>query len=225
MGQREDWEGSASDLLKELAQGKDEKERQREGWPKKPNGLSGTLRRLAPNLRAAGIEISFWREAKSGKRLITLWTRERADETSSPPSSSSPDKRFTGNDKGHQGDDPAQGDNHHRHVLPPSSLDDSVQGKGRLSGGDDGDDGDDDIPPRSSVSGHAVDAQATGACPVRDWARHAATGRAEGQQIPADVARFCLRHVIPLDSFDLRRTGSAVLRALSAAEAAMRHAP
>jgi hypothetical protein len=48
------FEGRASALLDWLNEQADEATRKRDGWPKKPNGLSGQLRRLAPDLRAAG---------------------------------------------------------------------------------------------------------------------------------------------------------------------------
>ncbi len=42
------------------------------GWPGTPKGLGTALRRLAPNLRAAGYEVSFWREPKTRRRLIRV---------------------------------------------------------------------------------------------------------------------------------------------------------
>jgi hypothetical protein len=39
-------------------------------WPKSPRALSGELKRLAPNLRQAGIEVSFERTRKS--RIVTI---------------------------------------------------------------------------------------------------------------------------------------------------------
>ena len=40
-------------------------------WPKAPNALSNALRRMASNLRAAGIEIQFSRADTRGRRLVS----------------------------------------------------------------------------------------------------------------------------------------------------------
>jgi hypothetical protein len=60
------WEGTATQLLEELTKragnGVD-----KAGWPKNANVLSSQLRRLAPNLRAIGIDLQF---GKSGNRFI-----------------------------------------------------------------------------------------------------------------------------------------------------------
>jgi hypothetical protein len=41
-------------------------------WPKAPNALSNALRRMAGNLRAAGIEIQFSRADIRGRRVVSL---------------------------------------------------------------------------------------------------------------------------------------------------------
>ena len=41
-------------------------------WPKAPNALGNALRRMANNLRAAGIEIQFSRADVRGRRLVSL---------------------------------------------------------------------------------------------------------------------------------------------------------
>jgi len=68
------WQGTSSELLDTLVQrvGRDETDRllKRKAWPASPRGLAGDLRRLAPNLRAVGIEVTFEREAR--RRLITI---------------------------------------------------------------------------------------------------------------------------------------------------------
>jgi hypothetical protein len=68
----EPWEGTASALLELLNKARSEGEKAPDGWPKKPNSLSGMLRRLVPNLRAAGVEVSFEREGHRRKRTIYL---------------------------------------------------------------------------------------------------------------------------------------------------------
>jgi hypothetical protein len=53
---RQVWEGSCSQLLKELTQ-KAGDTAKTPGWPRSPASLSGMLRRLAPELRRRGIEV------------------------------------------------------------------------------------------------------------------------------------------------------------------------
>ena len=65
-----DWEGTATALLGELEILVDEKTRRLKGWPSNGRALSNALRRLAPNLRAIGIEVSH--ATPHGKRLISL---------------------------------------------------------------------------------------------------------------------------------------------------------
>jgi hypothetical protein len=69
MGSRPSWQGSSTELLAELEKSADDRTRHRKEWPGSPRKLSGDLRRIAPNLRAAGIDVAF---SKSGKRLIHL---------------------------------------------------------------------------------------------------------------------------------------------------------
>src|SRR5262249_27838236 len=45
----------------------------RRDWPKSSRALSGALRRLAPNLRVAGIEVAFDKESgRNSRRIITI---------------------------------------------------------------------------------------------------------------------------------------------------------
>lgn len=83
------WAGTASELLTELEamgqgsaptggvtmqaphpHGKDVT--RHKSWPKNGRALSNTLRRLAPTLRAVGVQVTFGREAHTGRRVITL---------------------------------------------------------------------------------------------------------------------------------------------------------
>jgi hypothetical protein len=68
------WRGTATELLDELAQRVDEKSRQRREWPGSARALSGQLKRLAPNLRAAGIGIEYRRlPGGDRKREWAIW--------------------------------------------------------------------------------------------------------------------------------------------------------
>ncbi len=64
------WEGTPSDLLLILAsQIPDDRRRERD-WPKDPTRLSQAIRRCAPSLRPAGIEVEQWREPQARKIRI-----------------------------------------------------------------------------------------------------------------------------------------------------------
>nr|MDQ5827309.1 hypothetical protein [Chloroflexota bacterium] len=67
------WLGTSSDLLKELVKRTAEDVQRQKGFPKGANSLSGILKRLAPNLRAAGVNVTRPnRSGKKGARLIQL---------------------------------------------------------------------------------------------------------------------------------------------------------
>jgi hypothetical protein len=66
------WEGTATELLATLEPLTDERGRRSKGWPTSGRGVSNTLRRLAPNLRQAGIFVEFTRVGKGRRRVITL---------------------------------------------------------------------------------------------------------------------------------------------------------
>src|SRR5262249_21911378 len=67
---RPGWQGTASDLLDELVKLVDDQVTTRKDWPKGPNALGGKLRRLAPNLRRAGLAVDFGHDGT--QRQITL---------------------------------------------------------------------------------------------------------------------------------------------------------
>ena len=66
------WMGTASDLLLELGTHIPEDRRRERDWPKDATRLSQALRRCAPALRRAGIEIEQWRERDARKVSIAL---------------------------------------------------------------------------------------------------------------------------------------------------------
>ena len=55
-------------------------------WPKAPHVLGGALRRMATNLREAGIELEFSRPDHSGRRIVAIRTVTRTSKLSSAPS-------------------------------------------------------------------------------------------------------------------------------------------
>lgn len=67
------WQGTARELLGKLNEIAPGQETKANNWPKSPLNLANALRRLAPNLRAAGISAEFSRSAgTNSRRLITL---------------------------------------------------------------------------------------------------------------------------------------------------------
>jgi hypothetical protein len=69
----DDFQGTATDLLRVLTDRSDDPTRRQKGWPANAEGLSNTLRRLAPNLRKVGIEVAFSRgRDRRRQRLIVL---------------------------------------------------------------------------------------------------------------------------------------------------------
>lgn len=67
-----EWVGTAQELLIELENYASEKVRKSQLWPKSARSLSSRLRRAATFLRQAGVEVEFYREAHTRRRLIRL---------------------------------------------------------------------------------------------------------------------------------------------------------
>jgi hypothetical protein len=74
MDTRGEWEGTATELLVVIEGAVDEATRKQKAWPKAANKLSAAVRRVAPNLRSAGIEvwIGSGGRGKSKARTLTL---------------------------------------------------------------------------------------------------------------------------------------------------------
>ena len=122
------WSGTATKLLAALNHRTPEHITKRKDWFSRPRQVSNALRRLAPGLRKVGVEVTFARQAHTGRRLIFV---EKAGSRPSPTSPSSPDPAFPSS----PGDahDGARGD-----ALPDASPDSAPV----TGAGDDGDDGD-----------------------------------------------------------------------------------
>ena len=97
MATRSTWQSTSTELLAELEEVADDKTRHRKEWPGSPRKLSGDLRRIAPNLRAAGIDVDF---SRSGKRLIHLGRiSDGSDDVGAAPAADRPgDKALFEND-------------------------------------------------------------------------------------------------------------------------------
>jgi hypothetical protein len=107
------WEGTGSELLGALSLKVAEQIRQSKRWPKSPRAMSGTIRRLAPALRVAGIDIEFSRDRHA--RTVTINHRTLAGGNSASPASPA-------SDSSHQTDD-ANGDPKPANASPASSND------------------------------------------------------------------------------------------------------
>ena len=69
---REGFTGTVAELRARLDSMVSDAMRRSVRWPKAPNGLSNALRRMAPNLRAAGIELQFSRNDVQGRRVVSV---------------------------------------------------------------------------------------------------------------------------------------------------------
>jgi hypothetical protein len=67
----EDWVGTASDLLDEM-RARIPKERRDRGFLETPRAVANQLRRIAPALRASGIDVNFQRRGHERRRTIVL---------------------------------------------------------------------------------------------------------------------------------------------------------
>lgn len=94
MEYHDDWQGSATDLLVELEKLVDEKTSKRRDWAGTARSLGKALTRLAPELRAFGIEVS--KPDRTDKKGSRLWRLEkigkRTPETSETSETSQDDK-------------------------------------------------------------------------------------------------------------------------------------
>ena len=90
---RDEWSGTATELLKSLESAAGERTVKRNEWPKRPNLLSGQLRRIAPNLRRMGINVHFdEREKTARRRKIVRITRSETVQTVQTVQSSTDDR-------------------------------------------------------------------------------------------------------------------------------------
>jgi hypothetical protein len=72
------WRGTAADLLRGIEKSAEPEEVRQRSWPANPQLLSSQLRRIAPHLRASGLDIHFGEKtpAMGSKRIITITRRD-----------------------------------------------------------------------------------------------------------------------------------------------------
>jgi hypothetical protein len=80
------WKGTMAELNADLLK-QDATLAEKHGWPTSARGLSGALKRIAPNLRAAGFTITF---ALVGRNKARTYTLERAKEEDTGEKPSAP---------------------------------------------------------------------------------------------------------------------------------------
>ncbi len=85
--EQENWTGKPAELLEELNRRASDETKRQQGWPKRPNALTGAMKRIAPNLRAVGVTYSVGRTKSS--RHLTLEYRGRTSSSSSSEAESS----------------------------------------------------------------------------------------------------------------------------------------
>jgi hypothetical protein len=69
------WSGTATELLSEIERRVSESIRRRQEWPGTPQKIGNSLRRIAPNLRGAGVNVDF---QPSGQRFIHISLMEHS---------------------------------------------------------------------------------------------------------------------------------------------------
>jgi len=141
--QGEAWEGSASDLLALLDAKAGEAITKRRVWPKNGRAIAGELARIAPNLRAEGINVT--PQARTKKARIWRVENVRPEDPAARPSPPSPPSPEAGNAESTRADagdgrvtmGDAKGDagkDRHRRPSPADALE--------FGDGDGGDGGD-----------------------------------------------------------------------------------
>ena len=76
---REGFTGTVAELRARLDSMVSDALRRSVRWPKAANILSNALRRMAPSLRAAGIELQFGRNDEQGRRMVSVLNAARVE--------------------------------------------------------------------------------------------------------------------------------------------------
>jgi hypothetical protein len=101
LAREQNFEGTATELLKALTAHADASATPQKSWPANGQVLSNKLRRIAPNLRSCGVEISFSREPnQKRRRSITISTCASASSSASTSSSASDESHRDGVNRG-----------------------------------------------------------------------------------------------------------------------------
>lgn len=106
MEPRETYEGTATELYNLLTEQADDRTKWQKSWPGDGRSLKGALRRVAPNLRAVGIDLDFDHKKHGGKKLIRI---HRAGKSSTPSTPSTPQSGLARQDRMFDGDGEEEG--------------------------------------------------------------------------------------------------------------------
>ena len=101
------WTGTAGDLFEELDHQAEDRVKRQRGWPQSGRTLSGILKRLAPNLRAVGVDVEFGSTGRGKEKRRNITLGRVADScVPSVPNAPTPENRgLFGVDGGAGGDD------------------------------------------------------------------------------------------------------------------------
>lgn len=132
---RGDWQGTATELMRELNATDGELTRTGKGWPANARALGNALRRVAPNLRADGLNIAFEKEpSKKRSRVICLWKTVELASATSAPSAGLEIQAAVADDAGANVDGPDANGRLARDLFPNNSdVADNADGKMRGS--------------------------------------------------------------------------------------------
>ena len=101
-----DWTGTPSELLTKIDSMASDSDKRLKNWPKTPRALGGMLRRVAPDLRTSGLDVTFGREPGGQRRRFVTLTRTDRDSTGpTEPSVPDPQKTADFRDGGRDGRD------------------------------------------------------------------------------------------------------------------------
>ncbi len=134
------WTGTATDLLNELDQVAGDRVRRQRNWPQSGRSLAGILKRLAPNMRAVGVDVELGR-TKNGRFITITRTGRESCVTSVTSVTETQNHRSTSQPTAKQGDLWPKGD--------ARVTQNQVGVTQENPGNDAGDANDDGIPPYS----------------------------------------------------------------------------
>jgi DNA polymerase I-like protein with 3'-5' exonuclease and polymerase domains len=140
MEDRDEWIGTAGELLKELGKRVDDDVRHYKTWPKQPNHLSRQLKRIAPVLRTEGIEVEDLPRQGSERRKRLSKNKPEKDRHDRHDRHGNPEAHTNADSEGDGSDDNvtvgAEQDRRDRHGENPVEKPETVGGDGH-DGGDD----------------------------------------------------------------------------------------
>ena len=84
MKDRDEWRGTMTEFYQQLGSVATEEMRRSKAWPAAPNSLGAEMKRLAPALRAIGIEVQDYREPTAERRR--MWKLSHKKDSSKGPS-------------------------------------------------------------------------------------------------------------------------------------------